>query len=162
MMDDIHRQPWLIEITIEPKSKADQEKLGLALAKLTAEDPSFRAATDRESGQTILKGMGELHLDSKVDLLRRTYKVDANIGAPQVAYREKITRQATVDYMHKMQRGGSGQYARVKIVAEALPPDSSFLFENKVVGGRCRSSMFRASRRVWKACSARASSPAFR
>ena len=85
----------VIEIAIEPKSKADQEKLGVALAKLVAEDPSFRVRTDQESGQTIIKGMGELHLDIKVDILKRTYKVDANIGAPQVAYREKITRRAT-------------------------------------------------------------------
>jgi elongation factor G len=98
----------VIEIAIEPKSKADQEKLGVALAKLAAEDPSFRVHTDQESGQTIIKGMGELHLDIKVDILRRTYKVDANIGAPQVAYREKITkRPATVDYTHKKQTGGT-------------------------------------------------------
>ena len=88
----------VIEIAIEPKSKADQEKLGVALAKLVAEDPSFRVSTDQEFGQTIIKGMGELHLDIKVDILKRTYKVDANIGAPQVAYREKITRPATVDF----------------------------------------------------------------
>jgi elongation factor G len=127
----------VIEIAIEPKSKADQEKLGVALAKLVAEDPSFRVHTDQESGQTIIKGMGELHLDIKVDILKRTYKVDANIGAPQVAYREKITRAATVDYQHKKQTGGSGQYARVKIVAEPLPAGSvpGFEFENEVVGG---------------------------
>jgi len=126
----------VIEIAIEPKSKADQEKLGVALAKLVAEDPSFRVTTDPESGQTIIKGMGELHLDIKVDILKRTYKVDANIGAPQVAYREKITRQATVDYTHKKQTGGSGQYARVKIVAEPLPPTAGgFAFENDIVGG---------------------------
>jgi elongation factor G len=125
----------VIEIAIEPKSKADQEKLGVALAKLVAEDPSFRVATDQESGQTIIKGMGELHLDIKVDILKRTYKVDANIGAPQVAYREKITRKVTRDYTHKKQTGGAGQYARVKIVAEPLPPAGGFLFENEVVGG---------------------------
>ena len=125
----------VIEIAIEPKSKADQEKLGVALAKLVAEDPSFRVHTDQESGQTIIKGMGELHLDIKVDILRRTYKVDANIGAPQVAYREKITRQAVEDYTHKKQTGGHGQYARVKIVAEPGAPGSGFEFENEVVGG---------------------------
>jgi elongation factor G len=125
----------VIEIAIEPKSKADQEKLGVALAKLVAEDPSFRVTTDQESGQTILKGMGELHLDIKVDILKRTYKVEANIGAPQVAYREKITKQVTVDYTHKKQTGGSGQFARVKIVAEPLPPAGGFEFENEVVGG---------------------------
>ena len=103
----------VIEIAIEPKSKADQEKLGVALAKLAAEDPSFRVSTDQESGQTILKGMGELHLDIKVDILRRTYKVDANIGAPQVAYRETHhASRSTIDYTHKKQTGGSGQFAQ--------------------------------------------------
>src|SRR5437016_1108674 len=125
----------VIEIAIEPKSKADQEKLGVALAKLVAEDPSFRVHTDQESGQTILKGMGELHLDIKVDILKRTYKVEANIGAPRVAYREKITRNVTKDYTHKKQTGGTGQYARVKIVLEPLPPGRGFEFESKIVGG---------------------------
>jgi elongation factor G len=125
----------VIEIAIEPKSKADQEKLGVALAKLAAEDPSFRVSTDPESGQTILKGMGELHLDIKVDILKRSYKVEANIGAPQVAYREKITRVVTKDYTHKKQTGGSGQYARIKFVVEPLPSGRGFEFENKVVGG---------------------------
>ena len=125
----------VIEIAIEPKSKADQEKLGVALAKLVAEDPSFRVHTDQESGQTIIKGMGELHLDIKVDILRRTYKVDANIGAPQVAYREKISRSATVDYVHKKQTGGHGQFARIKIVAEPNTPGAGFVFENEIVGG---------------------------
>jgi elongation factor G len=125
----------VIEIAIEPKSKADQEKLGVALAKLAAEDPSFRVSTDQESGQTILKGMGELHLDIKVDILKRTYKVDANIGAPQVAFREKLTRAAEVDYTHKKQTGGSGQFARVKIVAEPTEPGAPFTFENEIVGG---------------------------
>jgi elongation factor G len=125
----------VIEIAIEPKSKADQEKLGVALAKLVAEDPSFRVHTDQESGQTIIKGMGELHLDIKVDILRRTYKVDANIGAPQVAYREKISRSATVDYVHKKQTGGHGQFARIKIVAEPNTPGAGFAFENEIVGG---------------------------
>jgi elongation factor G len=124
----------VIEIAIEPKSQADQEKLGVALAKLAAEDPSFRVSTDQETGQTLLKGMGELHLDIKVDILKRTYKVDASIGAPQVAYREKITRAVTVDYTHKKQTGGSGQFARVKIMAEPLP-GGGFVFENKVAGG---------------------------
>jgi elongation factor G len=125
----------VIEIAIEPKSKADQEKLGVALAKLVAEDPSFRVHTDQESGQTILKGMGELHLDIKVDILKRTYKVEANIGAPQVAYREKITRSVTKDYTHKKQTGGTGQFARVKIVCEPLPAGTGFEFESKIVGG---------------------------
>ena len=125
----------VIEIAIEPKSKADQEKLGVALAKLAAEDPSFRVSTDHESGQTILKGMGELHLDIKVDILKRTYKVDANIGAPQVAFREKITKPAEVDYTHKKQTGGTGQFARVKFVVEPNEPGAGFQFESKIVGG---------------------------
>ncbi|MDX2266018.1 MAG: elongation factor G [Hyphomicrobiales bacterium] len=125
----------VIEIAIEPKSKADQEKLGIALSKLAAEDPSFRVSTDQESGQTILKGMGELHLDIKVDILRRTYKVDANIGAPQVAYRETLTKPAEVDYTHKKQTGGSGQFARVKIQIEPGEPNSGFTFESKIIGG---------------------------
>ena len=125
----------VIEIAIEPKSKADQEKLGVALAKLAAEDPSFRVSTDQESGQTILKGMGELHLDIKVDILRRTYKVDANIGAPQVAYREKLTRRIEQDYTHKKQTGGTGQFARVKIIFEPNEAGAGNTFESKIVGG---------------------------
>jgi elongation factor G len=125
----------VIEIAVEPKSKADQEKLGLALAKLAAEDPSFRVSTDQESGQTILKGMGELHLDIKVDILKRTYKVEANIGAPQVAYREKITRRAEIDYTHKKQTGGTGQFARVKLVVEPNEPGKGFEFSSKIIGG---------------------------
>jgi elongation factor G len=125
----------VIEIAIEPKSKADQEKLGVALAKLAAEDPSFRVSTDQESGQTILKGMGELHLDIKVDILKRTYKVDANIGAPQVAFREKITQRVEHGYMHRKQTGGSGQFAQIKIIAEPTPPGTPFEFENEIVGG---------------------------
>ena len=125
----------VIEIAIEPKSKADQEKLGVALNRLAQEDPSFRVSTDQESGQTILKGMGELHLEIKVDILKRTYKVDANIGQPQVAYRETLTKPVTVLYTHKKQTGGSGQFAEVKIVFEPLPPGSGFEFENDVVGG---------------------------
>ena len=125
----------VIEIAIEPKSKADQEKLGVALAKLAAEDPSFRVSTDQESGQTILKGMGELHLDIKVDILRRTYKVDANIGAPQVAYREKLTKRVEINYTHKKQTGGTGQFAKVTIVFEPAEPGQGSSFESKVVGG---------------------------
>ncbi len=125
----------VIEIAIEPKSKADQEKLGVALSKLAAEDPSFRVSTDQESGQTILKGMGELHLDIKVDILRRTYKVDANIGAPQVAYREKLTKRTEIDYTHKKQTGGTGQFARVKIIFEPNEPGKGSIFESKIVGG---------------------------
>ncbi len=125
----------VIEVAIEPKTKADQEKMGVALNRLAQEDPSFRVSTDQESGQTILKGMGELHLEIKVDILKRTYKVDANVGAPQVAYRETLTKPVTIDYTHKKQTGGSGQFARVKIEYEPLPPGSGFVFENEVVGG---------------------------
>ncbi|MGI3902754.1 MAG: elongation factor G [Janthinobacterium lividum] len=125
----------VIEIAIEPKSKADQEKLGVALQKLAAEDPSFRVSTDQESGQTILKGMGELHLDIKVDILRRTYKVDANIGAPQVAYRERLTKRVEQDYTHKKQTGGTGQFARVKIIFEPNEAGAGNVFEAKVIGG---------------------------
>jgi elongation factor G len=125
----------VIEIAVEPKTKGDQEKMGQALARLATEDPSFRVAVDHESGQTIIKGMGELHLEIIVDRMKREFKVDANVGAPQVAYRETITRTATVDYIHKKQTGGAGQFARVKIRFEPLPPGSGFVFENSVVGG---------------------------
>jgi elongation factor G len=125
----------VIEIAIEPKSKADQEKLGIALSKLAAEDPSFRVSTDQESGQTILKGMGELHLDIKVDILKRTYKVDANIGAPQVAYRERLTKRVEKDYTHKKQTGGTGQFAKVTIIFEPNEPGAGNVFESKIVGG---------------------------
>jgi elongation factor G len=125
----------VIEVAIEPKTKADQEKLGVALNRLAQEDPSFHVSTDLDSGQTILKGMGELHLEIKVDILRRTYKVDATVGAPQVAYRETLSKPVTVDYTHKKQTGGSGQYARVKIEFSPLPPGSGFEFENDVTGG---------------------------
>src|SRR6187549_2886896 len=125
----------VIEIAIEPKSKADQEKLGVALAKLAAEDPSFRVSTDQESGQTILKGMGELHLDIKVDILKRTYKVDANIGAPQVAFREKISQRVEHGYTHKKQTGGTGQFAEVSIIVEPNEPGKGYEFESKIVGG---------------------------
>jgi len=125
----------VIEVAIEPKTKADQEKMGMALVRLAQEDPSFRVSTDQESGQTILKGMGELHLEIKVDILKRTYKVEANVGQPQVAYRETLSKPVTVDYTHKKQTGGSGQFARVKLEFEPLPPGSGFVFENDVVGG---------------------------
>ncbi len=125
----------VIEIAVEPKTKGDQEKMGQALARLATEDPSFRVSVDHESGQTVIKGMGELHLEIIVDRMKREFKVDANIGAPQVAYRETITRAAEIDYIHRKQTGGSGQFARVKIRFEPLPPGSGFVFENSVVGG---------------------------
>jgi len=125
----------VIQIAIEPKTKGDQEKMGLALNRLAAEDPSFRVKTDEESGQTIIAGMGELHLDIIVDRMRREFKVEANVGAPQVAYRETITRRHEEDYTHKKQSGGSGQFARVKIVFEPNPESEEFEFESKIVGG---------------------------
>ena len=125
----------VIEMAIEPKTKGDQEKMALALHKLATEDPSFYVSTDQESGQTIIKGMGELHLDIKVDILKRTHKVEVNVGAPQVAYRETITRRTEVDYTHKKQTGGTGQYARVKLVVEPNQKGQGFEFDNKIVGG---------------------------
>jgi len=125
----------VIEIAVEPKTKSDQEKMGTALGRLAQEDPSFRVTTDIESGQTIIKGMGELHLDIIVDRMRREFKVEANIGAPQVAYRETFTKPVTIDYTHKKQTGGAGQFARVEIDFKPGVPGSGFVFENKVVGG---------------------------
>ena len=125
----------VIEQAVEPKTKADQEKMTTALVKLANEDPSFRVSTDQESGQTIIKGMGELHLEIKVDILKRTHKVEVNVGAPQVAYREKITRAVDIDYTHKKQTGGTGQFARVKIHVEPNEPGKGFEFESKVIGG---------------------------
>ena len=125
----------VIMIAVEPKSKADQEKMSLALARLAAEDPSFQVASDYESGQTIIKGMGELHLDIIVDRLKREFKVEANIGAPQVAYRETITKKAEIEYTHKKQSGGSGQFAKINITIEPGETGSGFVFDQKVVGG---------------------------
>ncbi|MFN4355127.1 elongation factor G [Parvibaculum sp.] len=125
----------VIEVAVEPKTKADQEKMGIALNRLAQEDPSFRVSVDEESGQTVIKGMGELHLDIIVDRMRREFKVEANVGAPQVAYRETLTKRAEIDYTHKKQTGGSGQFARVKIVFEPGEPGSGFVFESKIVGG---------------------------
>uniref|UniRef100_UPI0032B17371 elongation factor G n=1 Tax=uncultured Candidatus Puniceispirillum sp. TaxID=1985115 RepID=UPI0032B17371 len=124
----------VIEIAVEPKSKNDQEKMSQGLARLAAEDPSFQVSSDNESGQTIMRGMGELHLDILVDRLKREFKVEANIGAPQVAYRETITREIEVDYTHKKQSGGSGQFARIKLRFAPLA-DGGFEFSNSVVGG---------------------------
>ncbi|NYS25863.1 elongation factor G [Rhodobacteraceae bacterium 2376] len=125
----------VIEIAVEPKTKADQEKMSQGLARLAAEDPSFRVETDFESGQTIMKGMGELHLDILVDRLKREFKVEANIGAPQVAYRETVSKSAEVDYTHKKQTGGSGQFARIKLLIEPTEPGEGYSFESKIVGG---------------------------
>jgi elongation factor G len=125
----------VIEMAVEPKTKADQEKMALALMKLASEDPSFRVSTDAESGQTRIKGMGELHLDIKVDILRRTHKVDVTVGAPEVAFREKITKRAEIDYTHKKQTGGTGQFAKIKIIVEPNEAGAGNAFESKIVGG---------------------------
>ena len=125
----------VIEIAVEPKTKADQEKMGMALQRLAQEDPSFRVKTDQESGQTIIAGMGELHLDILVDRMKREFKVEANIGAPQVAYRETISKACEVDYTHKKQTGGSGQFARVKMVLEPVEAGEGEEFVSEIVGG---------------------------
>jgi len=125
----------VIEVAVEPKTKNDQEKMGMALNRLAQEDPSFRVSTDQESGQTVIKGMGELHLEIIVDRMKREFKVEANVGAPQVAYRETLTKTADLDYTHKKQTGGSGQYAKIKVRVEPLPPGSGYVFENATVGG---------------------------
>ena len=125
----------VIEVAVEPKTKADQEKMSIALARLAAEDPSFQVASDAESGQTVIKGMGELHLEILVDRMKREFKVEADVGAPQVAYRETISKMSEVDYTHKKQSGGAGQYARVKIRFEPLAAGEGYQFESKVVGG---------------------------
>lgn len=129
----------VIEVSVEPKSQADQEKMGIALSRLVAEDPSLRVESDEESGQTILKGMGELHLEIIVDRMKREFKVEANIGAPKVAYREAITKKIDVDYTHKKQSGGSGQFAKVSITFEPITDDEikeNFIFEDTITGGR--------------------------
>jgi elongation factor G len=125
----------VIEVAVEPKTKADHDKMGVALGRLAEEDPSFRVATDHESGQTIIKGMGELHLEIIVDRMKREFNVEASVGQPQVAYRETITKSYDLDYTHKKQTGGSGQFARVKILFEPSEPGEGFVFENTVTGG---------------------------
>src|SRR6185312_9212622 len=119
----------VIEVAVEPKAKPDVEKMGMALARLAAEDPSLRITTDHESGQTILKGMGELHLEIIVDRMRREFKVEANVGAPQVAYRETISKKYECDYTHKKQTGGSGQFARIKLRFEPAAPGEGYSFK---------------------------------
>ena len=126
----------VIEVAVEPESKADQEKMSLALGRLAAEDPSFRVSSDEESGQTVIKGMGELHLEIIVDRMKREFNVNASVGEPQVAYRETITKGSDVDYTHKKQTGGAGQFARVIMSFEPLSAGEGFVFESKVVGGR--------------------------
>ena len=126
----------VIEVAVEPKTKADQEKMGVALQRLAAEDPSFKVSVDHESGQTVMKGMGELHLEILVDRMQREFKVDATVGAPQVAYRETITKAASIDYTHKKQSGGAGQFAKVVLEFEPLDKGKGVVFESKIVGGR--------------------------
>jgi elongation factor G len=125
----------VIELSVEPKTKADQEKMGIALNRLSAEDPSFRVSTDHESGQTIIKGMGELHLDIIVDRMRREFKVEANVGAPQVAYREYLAREVDIDYTHKKQSGGSGQFGRIKFTVKPGERGTGIIFKDEVKGG---------------------------
>ena len=125
----------VIELSVEPKTKADQEKMGVALNRLSAEDPSFRVSTDHESGQTIIKGMGELHLDIIVDRMRREFKVEANVGAPQVAYREYLAKEVDIDYTHKKQSGGTGQFGRVKVKVTPGERGSGFVFKDEIKGG---------------------------
>ncbi|HEY6048231.1 MAG TPA: elongation factor G, partial [Sphingomicrobium sp.] len=125
----------VIEVAVEPKTKADQEKMGLALSRLAAEDPSFRVTTDHESGQTIIKGMGELHLEILVDRMKREFKVEANVGAPQVAYRESLARPVDIDYTHKKQSGGSGQFGRVKVSVAPGERGSGVQFFDEIKGG---------------------------
>ena len=125
----------VIEVAVEPKTTADQEKMGLALSRLASEDPSLRISSDEDSGQTILKGMGELHLEIIVDRMKREFNVEANIGAPQVAYRETITTSFLEDYTHKKQSGGAGQFARVKILFEPAEKGEGIFFDSKIVGG---------------------------
>ncbi len=125
----------VIEVAVEPKSKADQEKMGNALSRLVAEDPSFRVSSNTETGQTIIKGMGELHLEIIVDRMKREFKVDANVGAPQVAYRETISKPAEIDYVHKKQSGGAGQFARVVLQFEPIDYSNGLVFESKIFGG---------------------------
>lgn len=135
LLESIDVPEPVIKLAIEPKTKADQEKMGLGLSKLAEEDPTFRVETDAESGQTTIAGMGELHLEILVDRLKREFKVEANVGAPQVAYRETITKAVDVDSKFARQSGGRGQYGHVKIKAEPLEPGAGFVFENAVVGG---------------------------
>ena len=125
----------VIEVAVEPKTKADQEKMGLALSRLAKEDPSFRVSSDNESGQTVISGMGELHLDILVDRMKREFKVEANVGAPQVAYRETFSKEAEIDYTHKKQSGGAGQFARLKIVVTPNQPGEGYNFTSEIVGG---------------------------
>ena len=147
MLETMNFPDPVIEIAVEPKSKADQEKMSMGLARLAAEDPSFQVETDFESGQTIMRGMGELHLDILVDRLKREFKVEANIGQPQVAYREALGVPTEIDYTHKKQSGGSGQFARVKINFEPLEAGRALFSKARLSAARCRRIISRASRK---------------
>ena len=125
----------VIEVAVEPKTKVDHEKMGIALGRLAQEDPSFRVTNDEESGQTIIKGMGELHLEILVDRMKREFKVEANVGAPQVAYRETLENASEVEYTHKKQSGGAGQFAKVKLLVEPQEPGTGRSVESKIKGG---------------------------
>ena len=142
----------VISVAVYPKDKANNEKLGVALGKMVAEDPSFHVEVDRESGETILKGMGELHLDIKVDILRRTHGVEADMGKPQVAYRETITKTVDDSYTHKKQTGGSGQYAKIDYTIEPLESGSGFVFESKITGGRVPKEFIPSVEKGFKMC----------
>ncbi len=139
----------VIQLAIEPKTKADQEKLGMAIAKLVQEDPTLKVSTDPDTGQTILAGMGELHLEIIVDRMQREFGVGANVGKPQVAYRETIRKTAESDYTHKKQTGGSGQYARVKLRVEPLPGRRVRIRQRSHAAATFRRNSFRRSRRAW-------------
>jgi len=141
----------VISIAIAPKDKSSNEKMGIALGKMIQEDPSFRVETDEESGETIIKGMGELHLDIKVDILRRTHGVEVNVGKPQVAYRETITKRIEDEYVHKKQSGGSGQYAKINYIIEPGEPGSGFVFVSSVTGGNVPREFWPAVEKGFKA-----------
>ena len=150
----------VISIAVAPKDKAASEKMGIALGKMIQEDPSFRVETDEDSGETILKGMGELHLDIKVDILKRTHGVEVDVGKPQVAYRETITQRIEDSYTHKKQTGGSGQFAKIDYIIEPGEPGSGFEFESKVTGGNVPRNSGRPSRRASRAAWKKACWPA--
>lgn len=142
----------VISIAVKPKDKGGSEKMGIAIGKMVAEDPSFRVETDEDSGETILKGMGELHLDIKIDILRRTHNVGVEVGAPQVAYRETITQSATDSYTHKKQTGGSGQFGKIDYTIEPGETGSGYVFESTVTGGNVPREYWPAIEKGFQSC----------